>query len=135
MNDQIKATFHGAVSGQVAVGKGNTQRQTVKIGRTQVSQPDLNELRQLIAQLRACVADEADQEQREVAVKRVDELEEAITATKPDLTKMQSIKQWFGTHLPLLAGAVASVIVHPIVGKLVEAAGDMIASDFRRQFQ
>ena len=33
------------------------------------------------------------------------------------------------------AGAVASVIVHPIVGKLVEAAGDMIASDFRRQFQ
>jgi hypothetical protein len=48
---------------------------------------------------------------------------------------MQSIRQWFGAHLPLLAGAVTSVIVHPVVGKLVEAAGDMVAGEFRRQFQ
>jgi hypothetical protein len=36
--------------------------------------------------------------------------------------------------LPELAGAVTGVIIHPIVGKLVEAAGDGLAAEFRRRF-
>ena len=33
-----------------------------------------------------------------------------------------------------LAGAVTSVIVNPIVGKLVEAAGETVSEEFRRRF-
>ena len=62
------------------------------------------------------------------------ELEEAVTAKKPDLTTMEYVKRWFARNLPELAGAVTGVIIHPIVGKLVEAAGDGLAAEFRRRF-
>jgi len=64
----------------------------------------------------------------------VQELEEAVTAEKPDLTTMEYVKQWFVKNLPGLAGAVTGVVVNPIVGKLVEAAGDALAAEFRRRF-
>ena len=62
------------------------------------------------------------------------ELQEAITATEPDLTVMEYAKSWFAKNLPQVAGTVASLVVHPIVGKLVGAAGDKLAADFRRRF-
>ena len=37
-------------------------------------------------------------------------------------------------HLPKLAGAVTGLVVHPVVGKIVEAAGDVAASQFRKLF-
>jgi hypothetical protein len=47
---------------------------------------------------------------------------------------MEYVKRWFVKNLPGLAGAVTSIVVHPIVGKLVEAAGDALAAEFRRRF-
>jgi hypothetical protein len=47
---------------------------------------------------------------------------------------MEYVKGWFAKHLPGLAGAVTGVIVHPIVGKLVEAAGETLAAEFKRRF-
>ena len=76
----------------------------------------------------------APPEKKDAALERVDELEEAITAQEPDLPTMEYVKRWFVRNLPDLAGAVTSVVVHPIVGKLVEAAGDALAAEFRRRF-
>jgi len=132
--DVIRATISGDISGQVAVGKGITQTQISGAARPEVTAAELDELRQALADLRARVVAEAPPEQKDAALERVGELEEAITAEKPDLTTMEYVKNWFARHLPGLAGAVVSVVVHPIVGKLVEAAGDALAAEFRRRF-
>ena len=132
--DVIRATISGDVSGQVAVGKGITQTQTIGAARPEVTEADLAELRRILADLRAKVAAEAPPDKKDTALERVEELEEAVIAEEPDLTTMEYVKRWFVKNLPELAGAVTSVVVHPIVGKLVEAAGDVLAAEFRRRF-
>jgi hypothetical protein len=132
--DVIRATISGDISGQVAVGKGITQIQTIGAARPQVTEADMAELRQALADLKTKVAAEASPEQRDAALERVDELQEALTAEEPDLTTMEYVKRWFVKNLPGLAGAVTSVAVHPIVGKLMEAAGDALAAEFRHRF-
>jgi hypothetical protein len=132
--DVIRATISGDVSGQVAVGKGITQIQTIGAAPPQVTEADLAELRQVLADLKAKMAAEAPPDKKDAALERVAELEEAITAEEPDLPTMEYVKGWFAKNLPGLAGAVISVVVHPIVGKLVEAAGDALAAEFRRRF-
>jgi hypothetical protein len=132
--DVIRTTISGDISGQVAVGKGITQTQTIGAARPQVTETELAELRQALADLKAKVAAEAPPEKKDAALERVDELEEAITAEEPDLSTMEYVKRWFVKNLPGLAGAVTSIVVHPIVGKLVEAAGDALAAEFRRRF-
>jgi hypothetical protein len=122
------------VSGQVAVGDGNTQIQTIGTPRLEVTEAELAELRQALADLKAQVAAQVPPEQRDAALERVDELASAITAEEPDLTTMEYVKGWFASHLPGLAGAVAGVVVHPVVGRLVEVAGDALAAEFRRRF-
>jgi hypothetical protein len=102
------------VSGQVAVGEGITQVQTVGVGRPEMTEADLAALRRLLADLKA--------------------REEAITAEEPDLTTMEYVRGWFARHLPGLAGAVTGVLVDPVVGKMVEMAGDALAAEFRRRF-
>ncbi len=131
--DNIRATIQGNVSGQVAVGKNITQQQTVG-ARPEVTEADLAALKQMLAEVREKVAAQAPPEKRDAALERVAELEEAVTAEEPDLTTMEYVTKWFAKHLPQLAGAVTSVVVHPIVGKIVEAAGDAAAAEFRRRF-
>lgn len=132
--DTIRATISGPVSGQVAVGKGITQTQTVGATQPKVTEADLAELRQMLADLKAQVEAEAPPEKKEEALKWVGELQEAVIAKEPDLTTMEYIENWFVKNLPALAGAVTSVVIHPIVGKLVEAAGDTLVAEFRRRF-
>jgi|GEM_PF-655448 len=140
--DVIRATISGDISGQVAVGKGITQTQTIGAARPEVTETDgsaelaeaLAELRQALADLKAKVAAEAPPEKKDAALERVEELGEAITAKEPDLATMEYVKGWFAKNLPGLAGAVTSVVVHPIVGKLAEATGDALAAEFRRRF-
>jgi hypothetical protein len=132
--DVIRATISGDISGQVAVGKGITQIQTIGATPPQVTEADLAELRQVLVGLKAKVAAEAPPDKKGAALERVAELEEAITAEGPDLPTMEYVKGWFAKNLPGLAGAVTSVVVHPIVGKLVEATGDALAAEFRRRF-
>ena len=132
--DVIKATISGDVSGQVAVGKGITQTQIAGVAKPEVTEVDLAELQRALADLKAKVAAEAPPEKKDAALERLGELEETVTAEEPDLTTMEYVKNWFVKNLPGLAGAVTSVVVHPIVGKLVEAAGDTLAAEFRRRF-
>jgi hypothetical protein len=131
--DQISGTVSGRVSGQVAIGKQIEQRQALgDAAVAAVTQAELEELRGQFATLREQVAAQAPEERRAAAVERVDELEQAVLeGEKPDLTTIQYVTRWFGANLPKLAGVVTGVVIHPIVGKLVESAGEMLASDFR----
>ena len=131
--DEIRATISGDVSGQVAVGKDIEQKQIIG-ARPQVTEADLEAIRQMMADLRAQVTAQAPPDKKDPALERVDELEEAITAKEPDLTTMEYVKKWFAKHLPQLAGAVTSVVLNPIVGKVVEAVGEVAATEFRKRF-
>jgi hypothetical protein len=124
----------GDVSGQLAIGDNITQKQTIETHQSQVSQVDMDALRQMLADLKVKVEAEAPDDKKDAALERVSELEEAITAEKPDLTTMEYVKGWFGKNLPKLAGAVSSVIINPLVGTLVEASGELIAEEFKRRF-
>jgi hypothetical protein len=136
--DSIHATISGPVSGQVAVGAHNTQVQTLKPARAEETEAELAELRRLLgelcADLRVRVRAEAPPEKKDAAEERVKELKEAVTAPEPDLTTMAYVKQWFVRNVPTLAGSVTSVVIHSIVGKLVGAAGEVLAAEFRRRF-
>lgn len=130
--DVINANISGDVSGQVAVGKDIKQVQNV--GASAITEADLLDLRQMLSDLKAQVEKEAPTDKKHAALERVNELEEAVTAKEPDLTTMEYVKRWFVKNLPGLAGTVTGIVIHPIVGKLVGAAGDIVASEFRRRF-
>jgi hypothetical protein len=132
-NDKITATISGPVSGQVAVGKGITQI-SAPGWAARPSEAELASLRQAFVDFRELVSAAAPPEKQPAALERVDELEEAITSSEPDLSTMEYVKVWFSKNLPGLAGAVTGLIVNPVVGKLVEVAGDVLAAEFRRRF-
>jgi hypothetical protein len=133
-DEVINDTAAGPVSGQVAIGNGISQANMLGVATPEVTQADLDELHRMLVELKTQLKSEAAPDQQAAALERMDELEEAVTAEKPDLTTMEYVKRWFVKHVPELAGAVTSVIIHPIVGKLVEAAGDGLAAEFRRRF-
>ena len=138
MNKKIKPekavsiAIRGDVSGQIAIGKNNRQTQTEI--QYSVSDRDLKKLHLLFRELHSKVEATVESKNRDAALKQVQELEEAVTAKKPNISKMEKVKKWFGKNVPALAGAVTSVVVHPIVGKLVEAGGDLLVKDFQRRF-
>ncbi|HEX9387085.1 MAG TPA: hypothetical protein VF918_12255 [Anaerolineales bacterium] len=128
----IQVTVGGDVSGQLAAGENITQISTKTTG--EVTKAELEEFRQLLTSLRSKIEVEVQPDKKEAAFERVGELEHAITEKKPDLSTMEYVRNWFIKNLPGLAGAVTSVVVHPIVGKLVEAGGDALVGEFRRRF-
>ena len=132
--ESISAKISGPVSGQVAVGKDIRQSQTISAEQRQVTEEELASLQQMFVDLKAQVESEAPPEKREAALERIDELEEAINPEEPDLSTMEYVKGWFTRNIPTLAGAVISVVVHPIVGKVVAAAGDLAVEEFQRRF-
>ncbi len=129
-----RVVITGDVSGQVAAGEGITQIGTVSVSGPAVTEADRAEVQRLLAELKAQVAAQAPPERRAAALERVEELAEAVTTGEPDLTTMEYVERWFIRNVPELAGAVTGVLVHPVVGKLVEAAGDAVATEFRRRF-
>jgi hypothetical protein len=133
LGDVIHAEISGSVSGQVGVGKGITQTQAT--GQPPpVTEAELVELRKLFSDLKARIEVEATPEKKNAALERAQELEEAVTAKEPDLTTMEYVKRWFVKNLPAVAGAVTGIVINPIVGKVVEAAGEGVAAQFRKRF-
>lgn len=131
-NQSISANITGNVSGQVAVGHNINQSKTEV--HQAVTPEEMDELRQVLAELRNKIASEAPADKKDAALERIDELEQAVTEKKPDLSTMEYVRNWFVKNLPGVAGAIISVVVHPIVGKLVEATGDALTSDFKKRF-
>jgi hypothetical protein len=131
--DRITANILSPVSGQIGVGKRISQ---VCVGGD-VSTPgaaDLSQLRETIAALRDRVAAEAPPERRGEALELVTEIEEALSAESPNLSAMEYVRNWFTRHIPRLAGMVTSLLVDPIVGKLVQAGGDALVSEYELRF-
>ena len=131
--DNIQVTIGDHAHG-VAAGK-DIHQVTGEQAQVQVTEADLAAVRELFAELKRQVEAQAPPEKKDSAIERVKELEEAVTAKEPDLTTMKYVRKWFGKHLPRLAGAVVSVLVNPIVGKVVEAAGDIAAGELKRRFE
>jgi hypothetical protein len=129
-----RVTISGDISGQVAVGEGITQAQTIGAARPEVTGADVAELRRVLADLKARIGAEAPPDKKEAALERLAELEEAVTASEPDLATMEYVARWFGKQLPGLVGAVRDLVCHPTVGRLAEAAGGELAAEYRRRF-
>lgn len=131
--DHIAATITGTVSGQVAVGKDIAQTQQVGTAPPPTD-AELEELHRAFAALKEEIAAQVPPESQGAALERIVELEEAVNAPEPDLSTMEYARRWFAKNLPRLAGAVSAVVVHPVVGKIVEAAGEAVATEFRHRF-
>jgi hypothetical protein len=99
-----------------------------------ISGADRAEVHALVAALKAKVQAEAPEAQREEAAALVDELENAIVDDVPKVRRMAFIRDWFSAHLPKLAGAVNALILSPLVERIVGAAGDLAATEFRNTF-
>jgi hypothetical protein len=125
-------THIGSVSGPVHSGKGDIVIEHWEARG--LTAADLEALHALFDNLRERVAAEAPPELAEEAQAQVDELVEAATAEKTDLSAVERVRNWFLNNLPSVAGAVTSLLVNPILGKVVEAAGDLTANELRRRF-
>lgn len=130
--DITTVNISGGVNGQVGVGDNIAMTQTVGALPTPVTEAELTELRQILIDLKAQIEVDAPTEKRAAAAERLDELEEAITGSEPDVATIGYVQGWFKRNLPAVAGAVTSLVLHPIVAKLVTTAGDALAADFAR---
>ena len=132
--DSISATIGNVSDGsQVAVGH-HIQQSQVHGAPPEMTEEEMSQLMQMFADLKTKIAQEAPPAEKEKALERVDELQDAVTAKEPDLTTMEYVRNWFVKNLPTVAGSVVGLIVHPLVGKLVEVGGDAIATTFRKRF-
>lgn len=136
--DNIRVSIGGSVQegGQIGVGRNISQSyvRTHTEGAAAVTEADLAELRRAVDAVKAQIVADVPPDQQAAALERVDELQEAVVAKDPDLTTMQYVRGWFGKNAPKLAGSITGLIIHPVVGKIVEAAGELAASRFRALF-
>lgn len=130
--DYIEAHI-GDNANQVAVGKGIVQKQGGEKD-SEVTEQDLEAIRKLFSDLKQQIEKEAPPEKKDAALERVSEMEGEITSKKPSLTTMEYVRDWFAKNAPMLLGSVTSLVVNPIVGKVVQAAGDIAISELKRRF-
>ncbi len=131
--DNISANISGNISGQVAVGKNISQVQNI-VKSTNVTEQEIKELQNLLSSIKNEVRNNAPSDKKEPALERVNELEEAVISENPDLSTIEYVQKWFTKNLPSIAGSITSVVVNPILGKLVEAGGEALVSEFKRRF-
>jgi hypothetical protein len=120
--------------GNAAIGSNIQQSQT-RIDMARAPTPE--EMEQLVAafaNLRAQVEAETPPQLQGEALEKVDEMERAATGPEPDVSAMDRARRWFLQHAPSLFGAVTTVLVNPIVGKIVHSAGNAIAAEYQRRF-
>src|SRR5687767_4129092 len=92
--DRIRATIGNVGErSQVAVGKDINQQQTHVA--TALTPAEMAQLLSMFDELRMKVEHEAPPEEKEKALERVEELKEAVTAKKPDLTTIEYVRNWF----------------------------------------
>jgi hypothetical protein len=112
---------------QAVVGDNNTVTQNIGL-----TPKEATELRGVFDDLRSKVAEKAPPEKREAALAEAKELEAAIVTESPKPDRVRQALAWFRDNAPELAGAVAGIVVNPLVGKVVEKAGKAVADQFRQ---
>ena len=123
----------GNITGsQIVVGDGNV---VIHNEPPSVSPAELKSLQGEFDNLKRQIKAIVPADKKEEALNKADELQATVFGKKPNPSKMASIRNWFVKNAPGIAGAVTSLIVHPIVGKLVEVAGDTIANEFKKKFE
>ena len=130
----FSSTIGDVTNSVVGVGEDIHQSQvflTVAAGPTE---EELRELAGLFATLKQQVQEQASPEVRDEAVRQTEALQEATLAPKPNVSAMAAAKQWFLQHAPGLLGAVTSVVINPIVGKIVSSAGEAVARESDKWF-
>jgi hypothetical protein len=130
----ININMTGNIPGQLAVGENIQQKQHIQAVAGALTKLEQETLFALLETLKQKVASEAPLEQKDTALEKVTQLEETLHTNEPDVSTMGHVKDWFVQNIPQLAGAVTGLIVNPLVGKLVEAAGETVAQDFKRRF-
>ena len=133
MGDRIRATISGQTGGDVIVGKGIVVQKWGSAEQV-VGAEGVDALRREFEALRQQVQREAPPELQAEALERVAALEQATIGGPPDPGAMSKVRNWFQANLPKLAGGVVSLVIHPLVGKLVEAAGQLIVDQFEAHF-
>ncbi len=131
-NESVSATIGNVSGGNIAIGHTVSQTSTVTTGATAVTPEQLEELKASFANLRAEL--EQDPEVPEEAPAKLDQLEKAITEGTPDIGTMERVRNWFLKYAPKAVGSVMALVVNPIVGSVVGAAGEVAATEFRKRF-
>jgi hypothetical protein len=129
--DIIQATV-GDNASQVAVGKDIRQQQNSSA--SEVSEADLQQVKALFDELKKQIAQQAPADKKDAALERVDELHQEVVSKNPDPSTFTYVKNWFGKNLPALLGGVTSLVINPLVGKVVEAASTVAADAIKHQF-
>jgi hypothetical protein len=127
----IRGTVRDVSGGQVAIGQ-HVEQTSTSISGEPPGDADVAALLERFGALRAEVL--ADPDTPDEAAGKLDELESAVTAETPELSTMEYVRDWFVKYAPKFAGAVTTLVVNPIVGALVGAAGETLAAEFRRRF-
>lgn len=130
--DFIQANI-GDNANQVAVGKNIVQKQLAGEAG-EVTEADLDEIRKLFADFKQQVEQEAPPDKKAAALERAGELQDELTSKKPSLSTVEYVRNWFVKNAPGLLGGLTSLVVNPLVGKVVQAAGEMAADEFKRRF-
>ncbi len=132
--DSFNVTI-GNQASDIAIGKNIQQIRESSRAKLEITETDLAEINHLFVSLKEVITKSVPLERQHAALERVEELEETVSAKKPDLTTIEYVKNWFVKNLPQVAGNVIGLLVHPIVGKVVEAAGDLAAGELKRRFE
>jgi hypothetical protein len=136
--DKIE-THIGAIGpgAQTVIGKQRQVTQTMTQRERDLSPVDRAEIELLMAQLREALAQaDAPEGKKSAGQEFVGQLEAELTKTGeiPDGNMIKLAGDWLLKNVPTLAGALASVFLNPIVGKVVEAAGDVAAGWVKQRF-
>lgn len=71
---------------------------------------------------------EISEDKRNKAISKAEELNKGIIKEKPEPGKIEQLKGWLIDNVPEVAGAVTSLFVNPVIGRVVEKAGEMISA-------
>ena len=135
MNDDtggVHATVKvgGNLTGQLAIGKRIRQSMEQFDRSDPVTAAERAQLTALVAALRERIETEAPADQQARALDRVDELADAVTDKKPELSTIKAALNWFRNKVPQMAGAVKELVLNPLVARIVGATGEVAAEEF-----
>jgi hypothetical protein len=108
----------GNVTGNITVGEGNVVHIINNSGPD-----DVGALRKALEVFKQEVSATAPPEEKEDAASYADMMANAALAKTPNATILSSCRDWFVEHVPAVAESVASILGHPLLGRVLGAAG------------